>query len=166
MGALPAAQLSQDPAYAATRLGSIGAAIDWLSSATASDPLGLLPPSDPEDNELAYGHITGDDLWAAAGVRSAITDATLAGQAEAGAATRTGQSAAAVGAEANADAAAWAAVDRRFEAVLDRAIAGAVAREGHIPPVLDAKGGQDWGNYWAAFPLQVLGARSPAVEAT
>ena len=41
-----------------------------------------------------------------------------------------------------------------------------MAREGHIPPVLDAKGGQDWGNYWAAFPLQVLGARSPAVTAT
>jgi hypothetical protein len=151
------AQLSQDPAYAATQLGRMGAAIDWLSSATASDPLGLLPASDPEDNELAYGHITGDDLWAAAGLRSAIADATLVRQSADPAATR---------AKANADAAAWAAVDRRFEAVLDRAIAGAVAREGHIPPMLDAKGGQDWGNYWAAFPLQVLDARSPAVKAT
>ncbi len=151
------AQLSQDPAYAAAQLGRIGAAIDWLSSATASDPLGLLPASDPEDNELAYGHITGDDLWAAAGLRSAIADATLAGQSADSAATR---------AEANADAAAWAAVDRHFEAVLDRAIAGAVAREGHIPPVLDAKGGQGWGNYWAAFPVQVLSVRSPAVKAT
>jgi hypothetical protein len=173
------AQLSQDPAYAAAQLGRMGAAIDWLSSATASDPLELLPPSNPEDNELAYGHITGDDLWAAAGLRSAIVDATLAEQAGDGAAARAGQSAgataagaggnagaAAVGAQAHADAAAWTAVDRRFEVALDRAIAGAVAREGHIPPVLDAKGGQDWGNYWAAFPLQVLGARSPAVETT
>ena len=151
------AQLSQDPTYAAAQLGRMGAAIDWLSSATASDPLGLLPPSNPQDNELAYGHITGDDLWAAAGLRSAIADATLAGQGADPAATR---------AEANADAAAWSAVDRRFEAALDRAIAAAVAREGHIPPVLDAKRGQDWGNYWAAFPVQVLGARSPAVEAT
>ncbi len=140
------AQLSQDPAYAAAQLGRMGAAIDWLSSATASDPLGLLPASNPDDNELAYGHITGDDLWAAAGLRSAIVDATLAAQ--------------------SADAAAWSAVDRRFEAALNRALAAAVAREGHIPPVLDAKGGQDWGNYWAAFPIQVLGARSPAVEAT
>jgi hypothetical protein len=140
------AQLSQDPAYAAAQLGRMGAAIEWLSSATASDPLGLLPASNPDDNELAYGHITGDDLWAAAGLRSAIAAATLAAQ--------------------SADAAAWSAVDRRFEAALNRALAAAVAREGHIPPVLDAKGGQDWGNYWAAFPLQVLGARSPAVEAT
>ncbi len=140
------AELSGEPAYAAAQLGRIGAAIGWLSAASAADPLGLLPPSDPDDNELAYGHITGDDLWAAAGLRSGIAAATLAGQAE--------------------DATAWTAVDQRFEAALDRAIATAVAREGHIPPVLDAKGGQDWGNYWAAFPVQVLGARSPAVTAT
>ncbi len=140
------AELSQEPAYAAARLGRIGAAIGWLSAADAADPLGLLPASNPDDNELAYGHITGDDLWAAAGLRSAIAVATLAGQ--------------------SADAAAWTAIDARFEAALDRAIAAAVSREGHIPPVLDAKGGQDWGNYWAAFPVQVLGARSPAVTAT
>jgi hypothetical protein len=140
------AELAQEPAYAAAQLGRIGAAIGWLSAASAADPLGLLPASNPDDNELAYGHITGDDLWAAAGLRSAIATATLAGQA--------------------GDATAWTTVDQRFEAALDHAIVAAVAREGHIPPVLDAKGGQDWGNYSAAFPVQVLGARSPAVTAT
>jgi hypothetical protein len=162
------AQLSGEPAYAAAQLGRIGAAIGWLSSVTAGDPLGLLPASNPDDNELAYGHITGDDLWAAAGLRSAIAAATLAERAGDATATQAGQSAdaTATSAEANADAAAWTAVDRRFEAALDRAIAAAVAREGHIPPVLDAQGGQDWGNYWAAFPVQVLGARSSAVTAT
>ncbi len=140
------AALAQEPAYAAAQLGRIGAAIDWLSAASGADPLGLLPASNPNDNELAYGHITGDDLWAAAGLRSAIAAATLAGQA--------------------GDVTAWTAVDQRFEATLDRAIEAAVAREGHIPPVLDAQGGQDWGNYWAAFPAQVLSARSPAVTAT
>ncbi len=100
----------------------------------AADPLGLLPASNPDDNELAYGHITGDDLWAAAGLRSAIAAATLAGREDL--------------------AAAWSAVDQRFEAALDRAIAAAVAREGHIPPVLDAKGGQDWGNYWRPSPCR------------
>ena len=160
------AELAGEPAYAAAQLGRIGAAIGWLSAASAADPLGLLPASNPDDNELAYGHITGDDLWAAAGLRSAIAAATLAG--ESVAATPADQSADATvtPAEANADATAWAAVDRRFEAALDHAIAAAVAREGHIPPVLDAKGGQDWGNYWAAFPVQVLGARSLAVTAT
>jgi hypothetical protein len=140
------AQLTQDPAYAAAQLARIGAAINWLSSVTSTDPLGLLPAGNPGDDELAYGHITGDDLWAAAGLRSAVADATLAGRQDL--------------------AASWRAVDQRFEASLDRAIAVAVARAGHIPPVLDAPGGQDWGNYYAAYPVQVLGASSPAVRAT
>ncbi len=181
------AELAQEPAYAAAQLGRIGAAVGWLSAAAVADPLGLLPASNPDDNELAYGHLTGDDLWAAAGLRSAVAAATLAEQAGDATAAPAGQSAdaaagaearaaaatpaearaaAATPAEASADAAAWTTVDQHFEAALDHAIAAAVAREGHIPPVLDAKGGQDWGNYWAAFPVQVLGARSPAVSAT
>lgn len=140
------AQLAQDPAYAAAQLARIGAAVNWLSAATAADPLGLLPPGDPHDDELAQGHLTGDDLWAAAGLRSAVADATLAGRSDL--------------------AAAWQGVDERFEASLDRALAAAVARAGHIPPVLDAPGGQDWGNYDAAYPVPVLPATSPAVAAT
>jgi hypothetical protein len=140
------AQLAQDPAYAAAQLARLGAAVNWLSSVTATDPLGLLPPSNPHDDELAYGHIAGDDLWAAAGLRSAIADAALAGRGDL--------------------AATWQTVDDRFEASLDRALAVAVARTGHIPPVLDAPGGQDWGNYNAAYPVQVLPATSPAVSAT
>jgi hypothetical protein len=140
------AQLSQDPAYAAAQLPRIGTAIDWLSTTTARDPLGLLPPGNPQDNELAYGHIAGDDLWAAAGLRSAIADAVLAGRGDL--------------------AAVWQAVDDRFESALNSAIAAAVARAGRIPPVLDASGGQDWGNYDAAYPVAVLAPTSPAVEAT
>jgi hypothetical protein len=140
------ARLTRDPAWAAAQLPRMEAAIAWLSRATATDPLGLLPPGNPGDDEQAFGHITGDDLWAAAGLRSALDDARLAGRGDL--------------------AAAWQAVDDRFEASLDRAIAGAVARTGHIPPVLDAAGGQDWGNYSAAYPVQVLAATSPAVGAT
>jgi hypothetical protein len=179
------AELAGEPGYAAAQLARMGAAIGWLSRLTAADSLGLLPAGNPHDNELAYGHITGDDLWAAAGLRSAIAAATLAERA--GALANAGQGAATLAeastdgaatpaeastdgattlAEASTDATAWRTIDQRFEAALDRAIAVAVAREGHIPPVLDAKGGQDWGNYWAAFPVQVLGARSPAVTAT
>jgi len=140
------AQLTQSTAFAAAQLGRMESAIDWLSAVTAIDPLGLLPAGTPGDDELASGHITGDDLWAAAGLRSAIADATLAGRTDL--------------------AAAWQAVDGRFEASLDAAIAAAVARAGHIPPVLDAAGGQDWGNYYAAYPVQVLGASTPAVRKT
>ncbi|MGO9893183.1 MAG: hypothetical protein ACLPX8_03085, partial [Bryobacteraceae bacterium] len=112
------AALTRSSAYAAAQLGRMQAAVQWLSSATASDPLGLLPAGNPQDDELAVGHITGDDLWAAAGLRSAIADAKLAGREE--------------------EASAWQAVDKRFEASLDGAIASALARSGHIPPVLDA----------------------------
>ncbi|HXA53736.1 MAG TPA: hypothetical protein VNV37_02565 [Solirubrobacteraceae bacterium] len=177
------AELAGEQRYAAAQLGRMGAAIGWLSRVTAADPLGLLPASNPDDNELAYGHITGDDLWAAAGLRAAIAAAALARQAgavatlagqsaaaklagQSAAATPAGQSAAATPAEASADAAAWTAVEQRFEIALHRALAAAVAREGHIPPVLDAQGGQDWGNYWAAYPVPVLDPRSLAVTAT
>jgi hypothetical protein len=140
------AQLTRSAAFAAAQLSRMASAIAWLSAATATDPLGLLPAGNPGDNELAYGHITGDDLWAAAGLRSAIADAKLAGREDL--------------------AGAWQTVDDRFEASLDSAIAAAFARVGHIPPVLDASGGQDWGNYNAAYPVQVLPADSREVGAT
>ncbi|MGH2832277.1 MAG: hypothetical protein ACRDK2_05840 [Solirubrobacteraceae bacterium] len=140
------AQLTQDPAYAAAQLPRIQAALDWLSAVTATDPMGLEPAGNPHDDELAHGHITGDDLWAGAGLRSAIADARLAGRSDL--------------------VAAWQALDGRFQASLKRAITLAVRRAGHIPPVLDAPAGQDWGNYDAAYPVQVLAADSPAVKAT
>lgn len=140
------ARINVDRAYASAQLPRMAAAIDWLSTASASDPLGLLPATNPHDDELAFGHITGDDLWAAAGLRSAIADATLSGRRDL--------------------AAEWRALDGRFEASLNRAIAAAVARAGHIPPVLDSAGGQDWGNYDAAYPVAVLPATSRAVETT
>jgi hypothetical protein len=140
------AQLTDQPAYATAQLVRIRAAVGWLSRATAADPLGLLPASNPGDDELAYGHITGDDLWAAAGLRAAVADALLAGRGDL--------------------AAAWQSVDHRLESSLHRAIGKAVARIGHIPPVLDSNGGQDWGNYYAAYPVEVFSATSHAVQAT
>lgn len=140
------ASLTRSPSYAAEQLPRIQAAIGWLSSVSASDPLGLLPAASPDDNELASGHITGDDIWAGIGLRAAIADARLAGD------------------EALTEE--WRALDARFEGSLDAAIEGAVAREGHIPPVLDAAGGYDWGNYWAAFPDEILSPGSQAVQAT
>lgn len=139
-------QLTQSRAYAAAQLGRIGAAIAWLERATALDPLGLLPASNPGDDELAFGHITGDDLWAAGGLRAAIADARLAGRPDL--------------------AAAWRSVDDRFEGSLAQAIDAALAWAGHIPPVLDSRAGRDWGNYYAAYPVEVLSPSSSAVSST
>jgi hypothetical protein len=139
-------QLTGGTPFARAQLGRVQLAIGWLSAVTALDPLGLLPAADPGDDELAFGHITGDDLWAAAGLRAAIEDAEQAGRPDL--------------------ATAWRAVDSRFESSLDGAIEMAVGREGHIPPVLDAPGGLDWGNYYAAYPVEVLSASSAPVRAT
>jgi hypothetical protein len=140
------ARLAGGRAFAAAQLGRAAAAIAWLASAMATDPLGLLPPSDPHDDELAYGHVTGDDIWAAAGARSAVELARLAGREDL--------------------ARAWQAIDQRFESSLGRAIALATARAGHIPPLLDSQAGQDWGNLYAAYPVEVLPAAAPAVAST
>ena len=140
------AELTHDASFAAAELPRMQAAIGWLAGTIGADPAGLLPASSPGDDELLYGEITGDDLWVAAGLRSAIADATLAGRPDL--------------------VAPWTELDARFEASLDRAIQAAVTRSGHITPALDRAGGQDWGNYYAAYPVQVLSPTSPAVRAT
>jgi hypothetical protein len=140
------ALLTQSPAYAAAQLPRLAAAIGWLQSVTAADPMGLLPASNITDNERADGHITGHNIWAAAGLRSAVAAAVLAGRPDL--------------------AAAWQTVDTHFEASLDVAIESATAANGHIPPVLDTTAGQDWGNYNIAYPLAVLAPSSPAVQST
>ena len=121
-------------------------AVRWLERETANDPLGLLPPGDPRDNELAAGHVTGDNVWAAAGLRSAIACARVAGRPTL--------------------AKRWQDVSTRFESALRNALSAAVARDGHIPPVLDRRGGQDWGNYWAAYPVPIVDPVDPWVAAT
>lgn len=140
------AQLSGSADYARAQLVRMKAAVDWLAAASQSDPLGLLPAGNPNDDELAFGHTTGDDLWAAAGLRSAIEDARLAGGEDL--------------------VTSWEGVDRCFEASLDQAIESAVAISGHITPDIEPGEGQDWGNYYAAYPVQVLSAGSAAVRDT
>ena len=50
--------------------------------ALAADPLGLVPPSDPRDNELVAGHLAGDDFWAVAGLEAAVGVARMLGEDE------------------------------------------------------------------------------------
>lgn len=123
------------------------AAVDWIDHASAADSLGLLPPSTIADDEfLAAAHITGDNVWAATGLRSAVALAELAGQPSV--------------------AAGWQTVDDQFERALRRALGQTFARAGHITPALDQPGGTDWGNYGLAYPLPILPPGSPMVRAT
>ncbi len=136
-----------DSAFARAMLPRLDRAVAWLHDVRLQDPLGIVPASDPRDNELVAGHLAGDDFWAVAGL-AAITDAArLLGE--------------------DARAARWA-LERDTLAVAVRArVKDAAARNGGaIPSVLDHSGGLDWGNLWAAWPAPVFDPAAPIVTAT
>lgn len=136
-------RLTGDAAFAAAQLPAVQRAMAWLHDARAADPLGLVPPSDPHDNELVAGHLPGDDFWAVAGIDAAVSLAAAAGRPDL--------------------AAAWR-VER--DELRDATVAAVRRRAGMIPPAFDAKGGLDWGNLWAAWPYPVLAPRDRQVTAT
>ena len=112
-----------------------------------ADELGLVPPSDPRDNELVAGHLAGDDFWAVAGLEAAVGVARMLGDAE--------------------RAEDWQAELASLRATVRERVADAAARNGGaIPPALDRAGGRDWGNLWAAWPSPVLDPLSPLVTRT
>ena len=138
---------ARDRAFAADMLPAVRRALGWFEQERAGESLGLMPTATPGDNELATGHITGDDFWAAAGVQSAVVLARLADRDDL--------------------ARQWQADLDSFVADLRAQLARAEALTGGwIPPTLEANGGEDWGNLWAAYPAQVvLPAGDPAVTA-
>jgi hypothetical protein len=141
------AVLTHDRSFADAMLSPVERALVWFEHARGGDPLGLMPLSTPGDNELATGHITGDNFWAADGIRSAIAMAELAGRDDL--------------------AQRWTRDLDSFVSDLRVQLARAEAKTGGwIPPTLEANGGQDWGNLWASYPEQLLPASDPAVTAT
>jgi hypothetical protein len=137
------ARITRDAAFATSWLDRIATAVAWLRAARAADPLGLVPPSDPRDNELVAGHLPGDDFWAVAGLDAAAGLADVAGRADL--------------------AADWRA---ERDALRDRIVGLLRDRGGAIPPALDAEGGRHWGNLWAAWPYPVLAPGDAQVTAT
>lgn len=136
-----------DGALVAQAYPAIQRAMAWFEGARAADPLRIMPASNPGDNEYVAGHLAGDDFWAYAGIERAIALARRMGR--------------------GGDASRWSADLADFRTALQaRVRAAAAATGGYIPPALDVPGGQDWGNYWAAYPAQALPASDPAVSAT
>jgi hypothetical protein len=140
-------RLTRDRAFAEGVFPAVRRAVAWLDSARAADPLHLVPSTTPGDNEDITGHVTGHDFWALAGLHGAVDLAEGLGR--------------------RRDAAAF----RRSYASL-RAALVARLREvtattgGYIPPGLDVRGGQDWGNMMAVYPERVLDPHDPMVTAT
>lgn len=119
----------------------------WLDRTRRGDSLGLLPAGNPRDNELVTGRMAGDNFWGVAGARAAADIARAAGD--------------------DRLAERWAADAAAYAASVDSAVRNAADRTGGwIPPALDANGGQDWGNLWAAYPTGTYPAGDPLVEAT
>jgi hypothetical protein len=136
-----------DVGFAQRVLPAVNRAMGWLEKARAADPLGLLPPSDPHDNEQIAGHLVGDNLWGVAGARAAATIARTAGDPQ------------------TADR--WAADAAAYQATLDAQIRQAVkGTGGWIPAAVDQKGGQDWGNLWPVWPTGVYAASDDMVQST
>src|SRR3954454_24970182 len=136
-----------DVKFAQMVLPAVGRAMAWLEKARAADSLGLLPASDPHDNEQVAGHLVGDNLWGVAGARAAATIARTAGDPQ------------------TADG--WAAEAAAYQATLDAQIRQAAKSNGGvIPPAIDAKGGQDWGNLWPVYPTGIYAASDDMVERT
>ena len=118
-------------------------AVAWLHDVRLQDPLGIVPASDPRDNELVAGHLAGDDFWAVAGLAAIADAARLLGD---------GARAAAL--------APWSATRSRSPSARGSRIAAA-RNGGAIPSALDHSGGLDWGNLWAAWPAPVLDPPAP-----
>ena len=122
-------------------------AMRWFERARRRDPLGLVPRGNPRDNELVRGHLAGDNFWAAAGIDRAVLIARAAGR------------------DRSADR--WAALLAEYRAALDFRVRRAARRGGGwIPPALDARGGQDWGNLWAAWPVETYAPGARIVSRT
>ena len=136
-----------DTEFAQMVLPAVERAMAWLQKARAGDKLGLLPPSDPHDNEQVAGHLTGDNFWGVAGARAAATIARAAGEPQ------------------KADD--FAAEAAAYQATLDAQVRQAAQGNGGvIPPAIDAKGGQDWGNLWPVYPTGIYAASDDMVERT
>jgi hypothetical protein len=141
------AELTGDAHFARAELPAVSRAVAWISQQIALDPLGLMPISNPGDNEYVAGHLAGDDFWAVAGMDAALRLAQIAGDPQL--------------------AASWVGVDSELRANVARATRAAAARNGGaVPPALDRSGGLDWGNWWVAYPDGPLGIYDPIVTAT
>jgi hypothetical protein len=136
-----------DVGFAKTVMPAVGRAMAWLEKARAADSLGLLPASDPHDNEQIAGHLVGDNLWGVAGAHAAATIARAAGDAQ------------------MADR--YAAEAAGYQATLDAQIRQAAKGNGGvIPPAVDQKGGQNWGNLWPVWPTGIYSASDDMVQRT
>ena len=142
-------RFTRDRDFARRALPAVRRAVGWLRTARRSDPLGLIPATNPGDAEFTKvaAHITGYNLWALTGLKNAIYLAKAVGSTE--------------------DVHTFQTEHDDLAKVLWKILDEVTAKtNGHIPPGLDQPGGQDWGNMNLLYPEQNLAPFDPKVTAT
>ena len=142
-------ELSHDGAFAAQVFPAVKRAIAWLKQARAADPLHLMPAAIPHDDEFTQktAHVTGHNFWALVGLRSAMELARGVGAAQ--------------------DSAEFQREYDDYSQRLFAALRAVGAKNGDaIPPGLDVRGGQDWGNMNTLYPWVLLAPFDPLVTGT
>ncbi|MEH3052686.1 MAG: hypothetical protein PGN13_01570 [Patulibacter minatonensis] len=138
-------RLSGDAAFAKRWAPAVDRAVNWATATMATQPTGMLPPSDPKDNEWASGTLTGDQLWGVAGLDAAATLAERAG-----------------------DTALKARALKARDTLRERTVAAmrATAVGGRIQPTLSGGTATSWGDRWAAWPFPTLEPNDPLVQSS
>lgn len=123
-------------------------AIGWFESATAKDPLHLMPATDVKDNEFIPGHLAGYNFLALDGLQGAITLAKAVGNTD----------------DAKRFERDYDSFRKNFLTVLNKR---ATANGDAIPPALDGdNGGADWGNLLGVTPEPQLDPHDRFISAT
>ncbi|MGB9876554.1 MAG: discoidin domain-containing protein [bacterium] len=145
-------RLTQDKIFARKVYPAVKKAMNWLIQTREETKKqvglgrGLLPPTNPHDNENVYGHIIGNDFWAYQGVLEAINIARALGE--------------------NRDAEVFAREAEDYKRYILENLEEATSKtNGYIPPSLEG-GGFDWANLKSVYPCRVLDPWDSKVTAT
>ncbi len=119
----------------------------WVKKVRAKDPLGLMPPKGPYDNEAINGHYTGHNFYNICALRESAALARAIGKTKEGAEI-----------QAEHDA---------FEKNFLSRLGPLVEKYGFIPPGMDTGAkGANWGNLVGSYPTEVLPPDSPWIAET
>ncbi len=141
--------LTRDQAFLTQIYPSVTRGVEWLEEITQKDPLGLLPPTTLDDDEMLKDcHFTGENLRALHGLRYAIMMAKAMGNQQ--------------------DAQHFETFYKRYREAFDRQLANQTAKTGgYIPPSLDrTTKGNDWDNLLLLYPTPLFKPFDPRVTAT
>jgi hypothetical protein len=116
---------------------SVKKAVDWLKKERKKDEYKIMPKTAPGDNELVSGHITGHNFYALLGLKNAIYLAEILN-------------------EKNDRKIFEKEYKDYYQSFMKKLKEVTKETGGYIPPGLDVKGGEDWGNLEGVYPSGVL----------